>query len=320
MDLPAVFFALRWLARDTFRQARSSGVTAAMTAATVVCFALCLTVTVRGDPAPIAAEPWEPRNILPASEAATLSGRDRAGVEVFGGEMKLLFGAIRVPLKRDRASEVRLVELVLAGGVADTLGVLLALVWTAGFLPAFLDPTTASVILSKPTPRGLMLAGKFLGVILLVAGQATLFIFAVWAALGVRTGVWDARVFAAVPVLVLHFGCFFAVSCALAVTTRSTLVCVIGTVLFWAVSWVVNHVHQSREPGLALESTYWLLPKPADFGLLLVGVLGAQNYFGDGQLQEAATHLNAESVLLTSCLVPAAALFYAHQRLKRSAY
>jgi hypothetical protein len=320
MDLPSVFFALRWLARDTFRQARSSGVTVAMTAATLVCFGLCLTVTVRGDSVPLPGEPGEPPNILPAKEAATMSGRDLEGVEVPGGEMSLLFGKVRIPLKRDRATEVRFIELVMTGGVADTLGVLLALVWTAGFLPSCLDPTTASVLFAKPLPRGLFLAGKSLGVLLLLAGQATLFIAGVWAALGVRTGVWDARVFVAIPVLVLHFACFYAVSAALAVAARSTVVCVIGTVLFWAVCCAVNVSRQAGAPSLAVETAYWLLPKPADFGLLLVNVLGAHNYFGDLRMQGAAASFSPEVVVLTSCFVPAVALCFAHQRLKRAAY
>src|SRR5947209_12351074 len=146
MDLPAVYFALRCLFRDTLHQAHSSGVTAALTAASGVCFLLCLSISVHGDPPPTPGEPWEAPNILPAGEAAQYSGQALEGVDVPGGEMTLLFGTIRVPLKRARATEVRFAELVLAGGVADTLGVLLALVWTAGFLPSFLDRDTASVL------------------------------------------------------------------------------------------------------------------------------------------------------------------------------
>ena len=41
----------------------------------------------------------------------------------------------------------------LAGVVADTAGVLLALLWTAGFLPTFLEPAAVTVLLAKPAPR-----------------------------------------------------------------------------------------------------------------------------------------------------------------------
>src|SRR5205823_12590294 len=103
-----------------------------------------------------------------------------SGVDVPTGELTLLFGAFRVPLARSRVEAVRFIELLLAGGLADTAGVLLALIWTAGFLPSFLDPATTSVLLAKPVPRWLLLTGKFFGVLVFVAVQALLFIGLTW--------------------------------------------------------------------------------------------------------------------------------------------
>jgi ABC-type transport system involved in multi-copper enzyme maturation permease subunit len=320
MDLPAVLFAARCLVRDTFRQARASGVTAALAAASAVSVLFCLSVAVHGDPLPTPGESWEAPNILPATEAAKHSATALEGVDVPGGEMTLLFGTIRVPLKRARATEVRFVELILAGGVADTLGVLLALVWTAGFLPSFLDVTTASVVFAKPAARWAIFAGRFVAVVILVAAQALLFIVGVWAALGIRAGVWDVRVFAALPVLVIHFGCFYAVSAALAVFTRSTAATVVGTILTWTACWAVNYARQTASPGLPLDIAYWLLPKPADFGLFLVDVLGAGNYFGGTSINRAAANLNPEAAILTSFALPLAAMAFALWRLKRLAY
>ena len=284
MNLPALLFAFRWLVRDTYRQARSSGVIAAALVATGVCALFCLSVAVKGDPPAIPGESGEDKQILPASEAAKFSRRELEGVDVPGGEMTFLFGAFRVPLSRDRANHVRFVEVLLAGGIADTAGVLLALVWTAGFLPTFLDPATATVLFAKPVPRWGVLLGKVAGVLVLVAGQATLFVAVIWASLAVRTGVWDGHVFAAVPLLVIHFGCFFAVSALLAVTTRSTVVSVVGTVAVWAACWAVNYMRDAAGPtgGGPLEMAYWVLPKPVDFGLLLVDALGAASFLCTG--------------------------------------
>src|SRR5580704_8787430 len=47
----------------------------------------------------------------------------------------------------------------------DVAGLLLALLWTAGFLPTFLEPAHASILLAKPTPRWQLLVGKFVGVL-----------------------------------------------------------------------------------------------------------------------------------------------------------
>jgi ABC-type transport system involved in multi-copper enzyme maturation permease subunit len=324
MTLPAVLFAARWLLRDTIRQARASGVVAAALVATAVCTLLCLSMNVSGDPPPTSGHAWEDRNILPPSEAAKYTPKDLEGIDVSVGEMTLLFGAIRVPLTRSRDGDVRFVEVFLAGGFADTAGMLLALIWTAGFMPTFLDPATATVLFAKPLPRWAVLAGKVGGVMALVAGQALLFVAAVWAALGVRTGVWDVRVFAAVPVLVIHFGCFYAVAALLATFTRSTAVSVIGTVLVWGGCWWVNYARQSAESaGGLLNTAYWLLPKPADFGLLLIDALDARSYFGQlAAIRGAEAHggLMPEAVVLTSCLLPAIALALAGRRLMRTEY
>jgi ABC-type transport system involved in multi-copper enzyme maturation permease subunit len=324
MNLPAVVFAIRWLIRDTFRQAWAAGVTIAMLAVTVICMLLCFSVAVRGDVPELPVAPGEARTLLPKSEAAKFPDKDKTGLDVPTGEITLLFGAFPIELKRARADAVHFIEVVLAGGIADTAGVLLALVWTAGFLPTFLDPRSASVLFAKPMPRWAVLAGKFGGVLLLVAGQALLFVACVWLALGIRTSIWDGRVFAAVPLLVIHFGCFFAVSTLIAVTTRSTVVSVLGTVAVWIGCWGVNYArHAIPSGGGLLEAAYWVLPKPADLGLLLLEVLGARGDFAHAPGLEAVTAgggISPETVILTSCLLPVAALALAGWRLTRSDY
>jgi hypothetical protein len=67
---------------------------------------------------------------------------------------------VSVPLARDAKTAACHLELLLAGGVADTLGLLLTLVWTAGFLPQFLDRRHISVLLTKPAPRWCLLARR----------------------------------------------------------------------------------------------------------------------------------------------------------------
>jgi ABC-type transport system involved in multi-copper enzyme maturation permease subunit len=331
MNLPSALFAVRWLIRDTFRQARASGVTAAAWVVTAACTILCLSISVQGDAGPLPTGPGEDPAILPAAEAAKHRPQDLEGIDIPNGEMTFLFGAFPVRLARTRADAVRFVEVVLAGGIADTAGVLLALIWTAGFLPTFFDPATVTVLLAKPIPRWGILAGKVAGVIAFVAVQAILFIAAVWFALGVRTGIWDGRVFAAVPLLLIHFGCFYAVSALLAVTTRSTVVSVLGTVAVWLACWGVNYARHaamaggelSGIAGAILNMGYWVLPKPADLGILLLNAVQAQNTFGQAPEMRAALEqrtLVPELSLLTTCLLPLATFAFAAWRFVRAQY
>ena len=78
----------------------------------------------------------------------------REGVETISGRMTLGFGAVSFPVSRERNDAVHFLELILAGGIAGTFGLLLTLVWTAGFFPTFLEPGAASVLLAKPIPAG----------------------------------------------------------------------------------------------------------------------------------------------------------------------
>src|SRR5882672_6995133 len=159
---------IAWLIRDTFRQSLASGVCWLLLATSAICTLVCLSVTVEGE-APLKA-PGENPEFLPRADRDAADGQiaAREGVAVVSGTVKLGFGAISVPLARDARSAVCNLELLFAGGVADTLGLLLTLVWTAGFLPQFLDRRHISVLLTKPAPRWCLLAGKYIGVLTFV--------------------------------------------------------------------------------------------------------------------------------------------------------
>jgi ABC-type transport system involved in multi-copper enzyme maturation permease subunit len=253
-----VFTAARWLLRDTLHQALSSGVFWFLVAVSVAATVFCLTATVTSD------------------------GPER---------VELASGLIQFSADPDVSTAVRSLEAFLVAGVADVGGLLLALLWTAGFLPGFLEPANASVLLAKPAPRWALLAGKFLGVMTFAALQAVLFLGGTWLALGVRTGVWDLAYLLCLPLLLLHFAVFFSFSAMLAVATRSSVACVFGSVLFWVMCWGMNfgrHVTrivpdmQGVTGVLAstTEAVYWLLPKPLDFQLILADGLQPGEVFG----------------------------------------
>jgi ABC-type transport system involved in multi-copper enzyme maturation permease subunit len=319
-----------WLVRDTIRQSFASGVCWLLLATSLICTAVCLSVTVVGE-APLQAAGESPE-FLPRKDQDAINPEKAArdSVPVVSGSVKLGFGSVSVPLARDTRSAVCNLELLLAGGVADTLGLLLTLVWTAGFLPQFLDRRNIAVLLAKPAPRWCLLAGKYIGVLLFVSFHALLFVGGTWTALGLRTGIWNGSYWCCVPLLVLHFAIFFGFSLLLAVCTRSTVVCVFGSILFWFVCWAMNYAHHaltlahSLVPDAAFSGPaswltaagYWILPKPADFSLLLFESLGAQGYFRppfDVAALRAAGFFSIELSILTS-LAFTAYLFIASAR------
>jgi ABC-type transport system involved in multi-copper enzyme maturation permease subunit len=253
MNRRAALPALGWLIRDTFRQSFSAGIFGLMLTGSLACVALCLTVTI-------------------------VDGPDDSG------HLDLAFGALQVPLASGRAAAVRTLEGYLVGSIADGAGLLLALIWTAGFLPSFLDPGTAAVLLAKPIPRWSLLLGKCLGALAFIFVQDTLFLAGTWLALGLRTGVWDTTYLLCLPLLLLHFAVFFSFSAMLATATRSTVACVFGSILFWLLCWAMNVGRHAflvlpelqvagMNLGHTVELAYWILPKPLDFHLILLGTL-----------------------------------------------
>src|SRR5207302_3051954 len=116
------------------------------------------------------------------------------------------------------------------------------------------------------------------------------FVGGTWLALGLRTGVWSPSYLLCIPLLLLHFAIFFSCSAFLAVCTRSTVACVFGSVLFWLMCWGLNYGRlaltstpelQALSPLLQsmVEVVYWILPKPADLGMVLFDTLQAENSF-----------------------------------------
>ena len=156
-----------------------------------ICILGCLSVSVQG-PRSLAA-PGENVDFLPRfdQEAQDAHKLQQSGVTVADGTLSLAFGAVRVAVARDVRTAVQFVQLILAAGVADTAGLLLTLIWTAGFLPGFLAPQAIAVLLAKPVPRWGLLAGKYIGVLVFVLAQAVYFVGGTWLALALRTGVWE---------------------------------------------------------------------------------------------------------------------------------
>jgi len=288
MNLPAAVRTVRWMIRDTFRQSVSTKLFWVTLGITILCAAFCASVRVIGD-APPTQYDWEVPSLLPKDEAEKI-GIEKVkadGVRIATGEISFGFGAIKVPSARPREDTVRFLQVWLAGWIADTAGVLLALLWTAGFLPTFLEPQSATVLLAKPAPRWSILLGKYLGVVGFVTIQSAIFVGATWLAIGAATGVWTSAYWLAVPLLVGNFAVFYSVSAFLAVWTRSTVASAFGTLIFWLLCWTMNFTHLriaampieglSASSSFLLDLGYWIMPKPLDLSGIFFDAMQADS-------------------------------------------
>ncbi|HZZ81840.1 MAG TPA: hypothetical protein VFE62_25290 [Gemmataceae bacterium] len=329
MDAPAVLYALRWLIHDTFRQALNSRVFWIMLGLSGLCILFCAGVSIEGGAERDYNEFFDPKSgelIKPGSTS---------------GHVSLLFGVFRYSFSRHVEPEVLFLYSIFASWVGGTLGILVALVWTAGFVPEALQPSAASVLLAKPVPRWLFLTGKYLGVICFIALHVTIFFVGTWLALGFSTGVWQGEYLLGIPLMIFQFAAIFSFTVLIAVLFRSTMACVIGGVFFWLVCYALNYgrhfavVYNELNPaGPELSSLtigiadlgYWLLPKPIDLTILLERSMNLADVKMTIESQQpfkqvlGAGHFHPALSLLSSCLFPIFSLWAAASQLAKTDY
>ncbi len=312
MSSPQVIYTCRWLIRDTIRQALANGVFWIMLAACGVAIVFCLGISIENG-----------ESLRPTGDISI----DRPH-----GHLSLAFGAWRLPLFRDGQAMAHFILLVLGEGVFGIMGTLLALVFTAGFVPEFVQPSNATVLLSKPAPRWVLLLGKYLGVMTLLALNVGVFVLGTYLAIGLRTGFWVNNYLWGMPLILVQVAAFYSFSTFLAVSTGSTLASVLGSVLFWFMCFGMNygrHLLVAQESALPsqhfmlrglVEAGYWILPKPVDLGMILHAAVESGQSMPQLDSVQQTGAFNPELSILTSLAFVVGVLALASQQLASKDY
>ncbi len=201
--------------------------------------------------------------------------------QVVGGhKMGILFGLTDFHLKGISVARVVLIiEVLLAEWVAGIFGVLVALIFTAFFLPSMLEKGNIEIILSKPIHRALLVVYKYLGGLLYVCLLSVLLIGGSWLALSVRSGYWNYNYLWSIAVQSYHFAILYSVSVLFGVLWRSWIGSVLMTALAWILFTAVNMAHAALhspqiiakvKPGWLTfsEVLYYIFPKTWYMGKL----------------------------------------------------
>ena len=123
-SLPTAIHTVWWMIRDTFRQSLATRLFWVMAGLTLLCVVFCFGVSIQGDNN----RPRHPDEVpdrMPRSHATPQVVAE--GIPISGGRMSLGFGLFEFEIGKHRADAVRFLQLWLAGVLADTVGVLLAL-------------------------------------------------------------------------------------------------------------------------------------------------------------------------------------------------
>jgi ABC-type transport system involved in multi-copper enzyme maturation permease subunit len=164
-------------------------------------------------------------------------------------EPALFFGA--VPLEWFRSSltyAVYWLENILVNTIGGWVIVLLGIVVTAFYIPNMLRKGTVDLLLSKPVTRPGLLVFKYLGGLTFLFLNTVFTIGGVWLVLGLRTGVWTWSFPVTVLILTFFFAVLYAISTLFGVLTRSTVVCILLTLVVWAGLFAIARVYAFVHP------------------------------------------------------------------------
>jgi ABC-type transport system involved in multi-copper enzyme maturation permease subunit len=288
--------------------------------------------------------------VMPGTRNATVhaSSPDAAFVEVetdvnwaelpHSRKVGLLFGIWQFDLGRLTVGQfmTSFVHTPLIRYLAGWVGIVIAVIITAGFVPGMMQKGTVDLLLVKPISRAMLLIYKYLGGLCFVLLNAAVLVLGTWIAFGFSTGNWSPWYLASVPVLTFYFAILYAMSMLIGVLTRSPLAAVLITIGVWAFLGVVSYAYQEIHRPVAekflekempavlttVDSIHLVLPKPGDLDtlnkFLILRANGAEEMLE--MQRQAESKFDWNETLLTSGAFIAVMLGLACWRFSRRDY
>ena len=139
-------------------------------------------------------------------------------------------------LRKDFVIKTALV--LLANFVVGMIGIFCGIVVTASIIPQTFEPGAIDLLLSKPVSRPLLFLTKFVGGCAFTLINAAYILGGLWLVVGLRHGIWYHSLAMCIPVFLVVFAVYYAVSALAGVIWRNTIVSVVVTFLFWGICWV----------------------------------------------------------------------------------
>jgi hypothetical protein len=178
--------------------------------------------------------------------------------------------------------------------MAGWVGLLVAIIVTAGSIPSLLQRGTLDLLLARPVGRPGILAAKYAGGCIFVFLVATLVIGGSWLAISLRTGHWNFYFPLTILTLTFFFAVLYSVSVLVGVLTRSHATAAVMTLLTWLACYGVGRarIHYLSPEGVggspgvvrSVKIAHMILPKTSDLSLmnqLLVSRGGVPDVAGD---------------------------------------
>jgi ABC-type transport system involved in multi-copper enzyme maturation permease subunit len=119
--------------------------------------------------------------------------------------------------------------------IGAAVALLISTIITAFFIPNMLRKGTVDLLVVKPISRPALLLYKYVGGLTFIFLNTVVIVAGIWLALGLRTHMWGTGFLLSIFVLTFQFALYYAVSTLFAVLSRSPIVAILMTCLFWFV-------------------------------------------------------------------------------------
>lgn len=185
--------------------------------------------------------------LLKTSSRATLEGAH---------EISLFFGVWAGRYPGSLALLLVFTEYLVAEWIGGFFGVILAIIFTAGFVPGMLQKGTLDLLLAKPVRRPLVLLTKYAGGLFYVLIPAAVLIGGCWLAISWRSGHYNFGFLTAIGSLAAIFAVLYSFAVFIGVLTRSTIATILFTIGLWFLCFVLNQAHfaLNKSPELGLKA------------------------------------------------------------------
>ena len=160
-----------------------------------------------------------------------------------------------------------------------SIGLFIAILVTANFIPETFLPGSLNLLLSKPISRWGLLLAKFAGGCAFVTLCAVYLFLGLWLWLGFAMDIWDPGILWAIPLYIIVFAIYYSVSTFIGVWSRSPILSIIVTALFWAACFGVGLTYQMFDGRIDNSRTRGLVAVNDD--VLHIGELNAVETWND---------------------------------------
>ena len=233
--------------------------------------------------------------VMLAISVAIAAGMACVGFDDQG--VSVLFGAWRIDAPdyvdgnvAGRAMIGSILTQYIAGMYIGWIGIIMALIATAGIFPSLMQPGAIDVVLAKPISRPMIFLGKYVGSMVFVTVQATVFVVLTLLVVGLRWHYWLPGYLWSIPLIVVLFSYLYACCVLFAVMTRSGMTALLLTMVAWFVMWIPQTTYgllvslpatsggevQIDEKWVRASSAVrWIVPKTQDIPVIAGNLIGA---------------------------------------------